>query len=165
MKEDYQKAFKKLTLFFLSDPVSFNGQNYQKRKGSGTSDSHFSGYKQVQKYSLFVIYYLTKFDDVMQSSFWFLPKITSANLCKPIDDIINYSTSICPFESRKCGKEGKNQKNFKNEKSFLDKIKNIFHIFLRAIICWKNKNFIKIADTSFNLLITDINKKVTDTSL
>ena len=31
--------------------------------------------------------------------------MTPANLCKPVDDIINYSTSICPFESGKCGKE------------------------------------------------------------
>ena len=38
MKEDYQKAFKKLSLFFLSNPVPFNGQSYQKQKGSGTSD-------------------------------------------------------------------------------------------------------------------------------
>ena len=49
-----------------------------------------------------------------------------------IHDIINYSTSICPFESRKCGKEGKKSKKFEdleNEKSFLDEIKNIFHSF------------------------------------
>ena len=36
-----------------------------------------------------------------------IPKITSANLCKPFHDTINYSTSICPIESRKGGKEGK----------------------------------------------------------
>ena len=28
MKEDYQKALKKLTLFFLSNPVSFNEQDH-----------------------------------------------------------------------------------------------------------------------------------------
>ena len=28
-----------------------------------------------------------------------------------VNDIINYSTSICPFESGNCGKEGKNPKN------------------------------------------------------
>ena len=32
------KTFKKLTLFFLSNPVPFNGQSYQKQKGPGTSD-------------------------------------------------------------------------------------------------------------------------------
>ena len=26
-------------------------------------------------------------------------------LCKPIDDIVNYPTFICPFQSGKCGKE------------------------------------------------------------
>ena len=59
-------------------------------------------------------------------------KITSANLCKPIYDIINYSTSICPFESGTSGKEGKKLQKFeylKNEKSFLDEIKHIFHSF------------------------------------
>ena len=49
-------------------------------------------------------------DDVIQNSFWLIPKIKSANLCKPIPDITNYSTSICPFESEKCGKEGKTAK-------------------------------------------------------
>ena len=36
-----------------------------------------------------------------------------------------------------------------NEKSFLDEIKNIFYSFQGAIIWWKNKNLIKIADTNF----------------
>ena len=61
-----------------------------------------------------------------------MPKIKPANLCKPIHDIINYSTYICPFESRKCGKErGKLQKfeYLENEKSFLDEIENIFQNF------------------------------------
>ena len=55
-----------------------------------------------------------------------IPKITSANLCKPIHDIINYSTSICPFESGKCGKEGKKLQKFEhleNEKSFFEETK------------------------------------------
>ena len=37
-KEDYQKALKKLTLFFLSSPVPFNERRYQKQKGTETSD-------------------------------------------------------------------------------------------------------------------------------
>ena len=32
------KALKKLTLFFPLNPVPFDGQSYQKQKGSGTSD-------------------------------------------------------------------------------------------------------------------------------
>ena len=47
-------------------------------------------------------------------------------------DIINYSTSICPFESGKCGKEGKKSQKSKYleyEKSFLDEIKTFFTVF------------------------------------
>ena len=32
------KSFKKLTLFFLLNPVPFNEQNYQKQKEPGTSN-------------------------------------------------------------------------------------------------------------------------------
>ena len=61
-----------------------------------------------------------------------IPKISSANVCKSIHDIINYSTTICPFESGKCGEEGKKLQKFEyleNEKSFLDEIKTFFHSF------------------------------------
>ena len=40
-----------------------------------------------------------------------------------------------------------------NEKTFFDEIKSIFHSFWRAIIWWKNKYLMKIADTSFKLTI------------
>ena len=49
-------------------------------------------------------------------------------------DIINYSTSICPFESGKSGKEEKKIQKFEyreNEKSFLDEVKSIFQ-FLKC---------------------------------
>ena len=72
------------------------------------------------------MYYLTKFDGVIQSSFWVIPNTPSASLCKPIHDIINYSTSVCPFESGKCGKEEEKLQKYEyleNEKSFLDEIK------------------------------------------
>ena len=43
---------------------------------------------------------------------------------------IFFSTSICPFESGKCGKEGKsNFEYLEHEKSFFDEIKNIFYSF------------------------------------
>ena len=60
------KSLKKLTLFFLSNPVPFNGQNYQKQKESGTSyQSLFSLGNKFKNIPLFIIYYLTKFDDIM----------------------------------------------------------------------------------------------------
>ena len=61
-----------------------------------------------------------------------IPKTAFANLCKPIHDIINYSTSTCPFESGKCGKERKKLQKFEyleKGKSFLDEIKSIFYSF------------------------------------
>ena len=66
LKEDYQEAFKKSTLFFLLNPVPFNEQSYQKQKELGTSDKKlFRLRKKFRKIPLLVIYYLTKFDDVI----------------------------------------------------------------------------------------------------
>ena len=66
MKEDLSKSLKKLTLSFLLDPVPFNGQSYQKQKGPETSDqSVFRLQNKFRKIDLLVIYYLTKFDDVI----------------------------------------------------------------------------------------------------
>ena len=90
------KSLERVTLFFLSNPVPFNGQNYQKQKRSGTSDqSLFRLRNKFRNIPLFAIYFLSKFDDVIKSSFRVIPKITFANLCKSVDYKINYSTSIC----------------------------------------------------------------------
>ena len=60
------KTFKKVNFFFLSNPIPFNGHNYQKQKGPGTSDqSVFRLKNKFKKISLLVIYYLTKFDGVI----------------------------------------------------------------------------------------------------
>ena len=138
MKEDYQKALKRLTLFFLPNPVPFNRRSYQKQKRPGTrGQSPFKLWNQFRKILSLVIYYQTKFNDVIQSIFWVFPKITSANLCKPVHDVINCSTSIWPSVSGRWGKEGRKLQNFeylKNEKSFLDEIRNTFHSFWRTII-------------------------------
>ena len=65
MKEDYQKDLKRVTLFFLSNPVPFNGQNYQKQKGPRTSEQLlFRLQNKFRKTPLLVMYYLPKFDDV-----------------------------------------------------------------------------------------------------
>ena len=47
-RNSFEKALKKLTLFFLSNLVPFNGQSYQKQKGSGTS--HQSLFRSKNKY-------------------------------------------------------------------------------------------------------------------
>ena len=61
----YQKALiKRATLFFLSNPVPFNRQNYQKQ--NGISDQLlFRLQNKFRKIPFLVMYYLTKFDDVI----------------------------------------------------------------------------------------------------
>ena len=60
------KTLTKLTLVFLSNPVPFNGQSFQKQKVPGTSEqSLFRLRNKFTKISLLVIYYLTKFDGVI----------------------------------------------------------------------------------------------------
>ena len=160
MKEDYQKFFKKLTLFSLSDPVPLKEQIQKKQKESGASDqSLFRLGNKFRNIRIVVMYYLTKFDDVIYSSFWVIPKITSANLCKPINDIINYSISIFSLKSGNCGKERKKLQSFEyleKEKSFFDKIKNNFYNFWRAIIWWKNKKLKKI----YIFITNPVSKKI-----
>ena len=64
-EKELSKSLKKLTLFFLPNPVPFNGQSYQKQKRSGTSDqSLFRLQNKFRKIPVLVIYYLTKFDDI-----------------------------------------------------------------------------------------------------
>ena len=70
MKEDYKKALKKLTSFFLSNLVPFNRQNYQKQKKLQTNDQSLLRLQnKFRKIPLLAMYYLTKFDDVIQSGF------------------------------------------------------------------------------------------------
>ena len=60
------KSLKKLILFFLSDPVPFNGKSYQTQNGLGTTDQLlFRLQNKFKKILLLVLYYLTKFDDVI----------------------------------------------------------------------------------------------------
>ena len=86
MKEDYKKALKKITSFFLSNLVPFNRQNYQKQKKLQTSDQSLLRLQnQFRKIPLLAMYYLTKFDDVIQSGFWinsknYICKFMQANL-------------------------------------------------------------------------------------
>ena len=66
MKEDYQKAIQKLILFFLWNPVPFNGQSYLKQKGPRTKDqSLFRLKNEFRKIPLLVMHYLSKFDDII----------------------------------------------------------------------------------------------------
>ena len=64
------KSLRKVNLIFSFEPSPFNGQNHQKQEGPGTSDqSFFRLQDKFGKIPLLVIYYLTKFDDVIWSGF------------------------------------------------------------------------------------------------
>ena len=64
------KSLKKVNFIFSLNPVSFNGQSYQKQKGPGTSDQLlFRLQIKFRKIPLLVLYYLTKSDDIIQSGF------------------------------------------------------------------------------------------------
>ena len=64
------KSLKKITSFFLLNPVLFNGQNCKNQKEHGTGDqSFFMLQNRFSKISLLLVYYLTKFDYVIQSGF------------------------------------------------------------------------------------------------
>ena len=66
LKEDYQKALKKVTFFLLSSPAPFNRLNYQKQIGPGTSDQWLFRLRNTfRKIPLLVMYYPTNFDDVI----------------------------------------------------------------------------------------------------
>ena len=64
MKEVYQKALKKLTLFFLSYPAAFNEENIKNKHNLELMTSCYSGHEtSSKKFFFLVIFYLTKSDD------------------------------------------------------------------------------------------------------
>ena len=94
--------------------------------------SRYSGYEQVQKNSL-ISYVLS--DQVWWCNIqWFLSSSKNYT-CKFMQAHLwhyKYSTSICPFESRKCGMEGKKLQSLnisRTKKAFLKKQKTFFIVF------------------------------------
>ena len=64
------KTLKKVTSFFLPNPIPFNRQNYQKQNETATSEQPlFRLRNKFRKIPFLVMYYLSKFDDVIQSGF------------------------------------------------------------------------------------------------
>ena len=76
-------------------PISFCGEDYEKQKGTGTSYHSLIGLQNMfRKLPLLVLCHLGIFDDLMQSGFRFIPKITFANLCK-----LDFNVIIIPVSS------------------------------------------------------------------
>ena len=107
-ERELSKSLKKVNFIFLSNPISFNGQNYEKLNGPETSDqSLFRLQNKFRKNPLLVINYLPKFHEVIS----IILNILAVNSCKPIHDIINYSTFLIFLH---LGSVEKKRKNYKN---------------------------------------------------
>ena len=64
-RNSFKKRYFELYFFFRTQSL-FDGKSYQKQKGPGTSDqSLFRVQSKFRKIPLLVIYYLTKFDDIV----------------------------------------------------------------------------------------------------
>ena len=64
------KSLKKSNFIFFLNRIPFNGQDYEKQKESGTFDQSLLRLRnKFTEIPLLVTYYLTKFDDIIQSSF------------------------------------------------------------------------------------------------
>ena len=113
-------------------PISFCGEDYEKQKGTGTSYHALIGLQNMfRKLPLLVLCHLGIFDDLMQSGFRFIPKITFANLCKLDFNVIIIPVSSDPLNLETVESKEKALKNeyFENVKRFFDEIKSIFVVF------------------------------------
>ena len=134
MKENYQKALKKLTLFFLSNPVSFNWQSYQKQKGPGPVALQVT--KQVQKNS-FISYILS--DQVWWCNIKRLLSYFKNCICKFMQanswhhKLFHLRLSFCIWKVWK-GREKVTKIWISQERKELLKRNNTFHSFWRVTI-------------------------------
>ena len=129
MKNDYQKAFKNLILVFLSILVPFNGQSYQKQKGSSV-DLQIT--KQVQNNS-FIFHILS--DQVWWCNVKQFLSYFENYICKLMQDnswhhkVFNFHVSFWIWKVWKGRVKIQKFEYLENEKSFWDEMKNIFHSF------------------------------------
>ena len=99
--------------------------------------------------------YTSSIDKVSKSYLFFLFKISNKMCYWALIETINkinfkiylyHPLKQWPIGRKKGRTEIQKFEYLENEKSFLDEIQSIFHSFWKAIIWWKNKNLMKIAD-------------------
>ena len=133
MAEDYQQAFKKLRLFFLLNPIPFNGQSYKKQKGPGTShQSLFRPWNKFRKNPLFVKVWWCHVKHFLSYSKSYICKFMQVNSWH--HKLFHFHLTLWIWKVWKGREKIQKFKYLENENSFLDEIKNIFHSFVRAII-------------------------------
>ena len=143
MKGDYQKPFKKLALFFLSNPVYFNRQCYQKQKGPATSaQSLFRLRNKFTKTSL-LVYIIWPSSYILSDPVWWfnIKRFLSYSknyTCKFMEanswhhKLFHFHLSFWIWKVWKGREKITKFEYLENEKSFLDEIKNIFSQFLKG---------------------------------
>ena len=78
--------------------LPFYGQDYEKQKGPGTSYQSLLGLLNMfRKIPFLVIHHIGSFDDLIQSGFCVILKITFANLCKANHNVLIFTVSSDPF--------------------------------------------------------------------
>ena len=106
--------------------------------------SRSSGYKTSSKNS-FIIYILSdqfRWYNIKQFSSYSKNYIWKFMQANSWHKLFYFHLSLWIWKVWK-GKKLQKSEYLENKKSFFDEIKNFFHSFWRAIIWWKNKNFIK----------------------
>ena len=101
-----------------------------------------------RKVPFLVIDHLSNFDDFIQNYFWVIPKITFANLCKPVQGVIIIPVSSDPLileTDKRKGKKYKKLSIWKTKRAFYV-IKKYFSWFLKCFLLVKYKT----GDTGFN---------------
>ena len=132
--------------FFLLNAVLFNGKIYQKQKEPDHYQSLLRLQNKFTKISLFVIHYLTKFDDVIWSGFkWF----QKTHLQLYVSQFITSKIIPLPFvllNLENAGEKGKKYKNMnisRRKRAFQMKWKLYFKVVEGLSFGEKTKKLIK----------------------
>ena len=134
MKEDYQKAFKKLTLFFLSNPVLLMDKVIKNKRCLELKTSHSSGHET----SSFIRYILSdkawwcNVKQFLSYSKNYTSKFVQVNLWHKL---LHFEFSFWIWKVWKGREKIQKFEYLENEKSFLDERKNIFHCFKGLSFC------------------------------
>ena len=91
------------------------------KRGLELVTSLYGSKNMFRKVPFLVIDHLSNFDDFIQNYFWVIPKITFANLCKPVQSVIIILVSSDPLiletDERK-GKKYKKLNIWKTKRAF-----------------------------------------------
>ena len=86
-KKTIGKSLKSQLDFSLCSQAPFMDKIMKNKRGLELATSLSLGCKTFRKIPFFVIFHLSNFDGLIQSSFWVIPKIIF-NLCKPFYNVI-----------------------------------------------------------------------------